>query len=57
MVSGSVLGLIAYFTLGWYTASLIGTAVSFVVMMISLAVGNERFDWARLRGAPGGGEG
>jgi len=55
MVAGSALGLTAYFAIGWYTASLVGTAVSFVVTMCFLAVGGERFDWSRLRS--GGGDG
>ncbi|MCC9655150.1 sodium:solute symporter family protein [Rhodopirellula halodulae] len=34
MVLGSVIGLVAYFTIGWFTASLIGSAVSGVTFAI-----------------------
>lgn len=48
MVIGSVSGLFAYFHLGWYTASLIGAAVSMLVVVISTAFSKDRFDWAQL---------
>jgi len=48
MLSGSVVGLFAYFELGWYTASLIGAAVSMVVVLIATAVSRHEFDWRRL---------
>lgn len=56
MVLGSGAGLWAYFhpDLGWYTASLIGTAVSFVLTAGSLAISRREFDWAQLRHEPTG---
>ena len=51
MVSGSAIGLVAYFELGWYTAALIGTAVSMVVVIVSTRLRPAPFDWSRLAGA------
>lgn len=48
MLSGSILGLIAYFELGWYTASLIGAATSMVVVVIATAFSKSKFDWVKL---------
>jgi Na+/proline symporter len=48
MVTGSACGLFAYFQLGWYTASLIGAAVSMLVVVLSTAFSKKRFDWAQL---------
>mgnify|MGYP002630759893 CR=1 FL=1 len=53
MVLGSGAGLWAYFTLGWFTASLIGTAVSMLVALGALARSEGVFEWRRLRCAPG----
>lgn len=50
MLLGAGAGLTAYFELGWYTASLIGTAVSFLVTMGALLATDGRFEWRRLRG-------
>jgi urea-proton symporter len=48
MLLGSIGGLIAYFTLGWYTASLIGTAISMVVTVASTHLAPRGFEWSRL---------
>lgn len=48
MILGSVIGLIAYFQLGWYTASLIGAAVSMVTVLIATYLFPEDFDWKHL---------
>lgn len=48
MVLGTSLGLIAYFQLGWYTAALVGAAVSMLVMVVSRYLGKESFDWSEL---------
>ena len=48
MLIGSVVGLISYFTLGWYTASLIGTAVSMIIVLIATMIAPRSFDWKRL---------
>lgn len=45
MVLGSSIGLYAYYTLGWYTASLISAGVSLLVMGVSARVMNQVFDW------------
>ena len=48
MLLGSAIGLIAYFQLGWYTASLIGAAVSFLVTTAFAKWQPENFDWRQL---------
>lgn len=48
MALGSIGGLIAYFTLGWYTASLVGTAISLVVTVASTRWAPHTFEWSRL---------
>lgn len=48
MAAGTVTGLVAYFTLGWYTASLIGAAVSMMVVVIFSYAYPARFDWKTL---------
>ena len=48
MALGSIGGLIAYFSLGWYTASLIGTAISLVVTVASTRWAPHSFEWSRL---------
>ena len=45
MISGSSIGLYAYYTLGWYTASLISAGVSLLVMSVSAKLMNQVFDW------------
>jgi Na+/proline symporter len=48
MLLGSAVGLVAYFQLGWYTAALVGTGVSFIITMTGAALNRDRFDWSRL---------
>ena len=48
MILGSAIGLIAYFQIGWYTASLIGTAVSFLTVVVTTLVRPGAFDWRTL---------
>ncbi|MCB0327472.1 MAG: sodium:solute symporter family protein [Bdellovibrionales bacterium] len=48
MLVGSIVGLYAYFTLGWYTASLIGTAVSMLVVLFCTWRRPAAFDWNQL---------
>lgn len=48
MLLGSVIGLIAYNYLGWYTGSLIGAAVSMLVVITSTALSKSRFNWKLL---------
>lgn len=45
MILGSVIGLVAYYRLGWYTASLISAAVSMVVMLVFASFQRQAFDW------------
>lgn len=51
MVLGSASGLVAYTTLGWYTAALVGTFVSMVVVVASMKLAPASFDWRRLNPA------
>ena len=48
MLLGSVIGLIAYFQIGWYTASLIGTAVSFLTVVLTTLLQPREFKWRTL---------
>ena len=48
MLLGSGIGLIAYFQLGWYTASLIGAAVSMIVVILCARLFPENFQWSML---------
>ncbi len=52
MLSGSAAGLVAYYTLGWYTASLISALVSLVVVVSSTALAPQSYDWADLNEHP-----
>ena len=48
MALGTVTGLAAYFSIGWYTAALIGTAVSVVVTVFDQIFGRPNFAWRSL---------
>ena len=48
MLFGSTIGLIAYFQIGWFTASLIATAVSLVITYLSTIFFPQSFDWRTL---------
>ncbi|MEN7547113.1 urea transporter [Rapidithrix thailandica] len=48
MLLGSVIGLSAYFYLGWYTASLIGAAVSMITVLIFRQWQPDEFEWESL---------
>jgi Na+/proline symporter len=49
MLLGGGIGLIAYFQIGWFVASTVGTAVSMVWVIACAGLSKTRFDWARLR--------
>ena len=49
MLCGTTIGLIAYFQLGWYTASLIGAAVSMITVVICTYLFPDNFDWNTLK--------
>lgn len=51
MLLGSLCGLVSYFELGWYTSSLIGAAVSMIVVIIARVVSKTSFDWRDLNEA------
>lgn len=48
MILGSTIGLIAYFQLGWYTASLISAAVSMITVLVSRGLFKDDFNWEKL---------
>lgn len=52
MVLGSGLGLTAYFTIGWYTAALVGAAVSTICVLGSTLLFPQPFDWRDLAEDP-----
>jgi len=50
MVLGSAVGLIAYVQIGWYTATLISTAMSFLTVIGTTLLWPRAFDWRSLAG-------
>ncbi len=49
MLSGSVLGVVAYFQIGWFSGALVGAVVSMAVVLIGTKLRSEEpFDWNRL---------
>ena len=48
MLLGSAAGLLAYFTIGWYTASLVGTATSFLIVILTTWLRPHDFNWQKL---------
>lgn len=49
ILAGSLVGLIAYFTLGWYTASLVATAVSMLLFFTLSFLRPDDFNWSKLQ--------
>lgn len=49
MLLGGGVGLVAYFEIGWYVASTVGTAISMVWVLGSAALSKSRFDWNKLK--------
>lgn len=48
MIAGSVIGLIFYFTIGWFTASIISAAVSMVCVCAGRLLDATDFQWSKL---------
>jgi Na+/proline symporter len=48
MLAGSAAGLIAFFTIGWFVASLIATALSLLIVALTTRLMPQRFDWSQL---------
>jgi hypothetical protein len=48
MLLGTLAGLGGYFTLGWYTASLLGAAVSMIVVVACTYLFPSDFLWRKL---------
>ena len=48
MVGGTAAGLVTYFAVGWYAASTVSAAVSFVITLVALARSRHDFEWATL---------
>ncbi len=48
MVLGTAAGLTAYFVIGFYTAALVGAAVSMACVVAGTFVAPQSFDWGRL---------
>lgn len=51
MLLGSLAGLVGYFTVGWYAASLIGAAVSMIVVLACTYLFPANFSWRKLNEA------
>ncbi len=49
MLLGGALGLFAYFQIGWYVASLVGTAVSMLCVLFFAYHYPDNYDWNRLQ--------
>ena len=48
MIAGSATGMIFYFMVGWYSASLVGAAVSMIVVVLFTRLYPGRFEWHKL---------
>lgn len=48
MLAGSAIGLWSYFAIGWYVASLIGTAVSMLIVVLGTWLAPRPRDWRAL---------
>lgn len=48
MVSGTAIGLLAYFTIGWFVASLVGATVSGIVFGLTTYLVPDQFDFDHL---------
>lgn len=49
MISGSVIGLLSYFVVGFYVAALTSCAVSMVICVVGLRTSNSSFRWQHIR--------
>src|SRR6056297_2537966 len=48
MIAGSGFGLLAYFTIGWFVASLVGATVSGIVFVVATLAAPDDFSFSRL---------
>lgn len=48
MLLGSAIGLVFYFQVGWYSASLAGAAVSMLIVIVTTLLWPREFDWKTL---------
>ncbi|MEM1059190.1 MAG: urea transporter, partial [Verrucomicrobiota bacterium] len=51
MLAGSLTGLVAYYQIGWFVASLVSVTVSLVVMVVFALALPRNFQWATLNEA------
>jgi len=49
MLLGSAGGLVAYFLIGFYTAALVGAAISMVCVLVATQIAPDDFDWQDLQ--------
>jgi urea-proton symporter len=49
MVLGSAVGILSYFTIGFYVAALVGAAVSMACVVVAMWLKPQAFDWNDLR--------
>lgn len=49
MILGSVVGLVAYFAIGWYVASLVGTVISMLCVIFCAYTQPANYNWQKLR--------
>lgn len=48
LIAGTLLGLVTYFQIGWFAASLVGAAVSMLIVILSTKLAPVHFDWSQL---------
>jgi hypothetical protein len=48
MILGSAAGLYAYFTIGFFTAALVGAIISMLCVVAGTLLFPQPFEWARL---------
>jgi Na+/proline symporter len=49
MVFGSVAGLAAYFTVGFFVAALVGATISMISVLLGAVLAPESFDWQQIK--------
>ncbi len=54
MLYGSLGGLLVYYTIGWFVASLAGAAISALLVVVTSYIKPDKFDWHNLNEHPTG---
>ncbi len=51
IIIASVVGVVIYFTIGWFVATLASAAISFIITIGMTKLAPEAYDWNRLQEA------